>query len=107
MPGESSSSDQLRDLIKQAVSESLREGDVLCREELRDLMHDACVDAMSTLGIDARNPLDFQRDMQFIRELRLTSEKIRNKAVLTIVSILVAAVLGAMWLGIKSLLHHP
>lgn len=107
MPGESSSSDQLRELIKSAVSESLKEGDVLCREELRDLMHDACVDAMSTLGIDARNPLDFQRDMQFVRELRLTSEKIRSKALLTLVAALVTALLSAVFLGVKALLHQP
>lgn len=97
---------ELRDLIKEAVRESLqRDGEVLSREQLRELMHDACVDAMSTLGIDARNPLDFQRDMQFVRELRLTSEKIRSKALLTVVGVLVAALLGALWLGIRSLLH--
>lgn len=70
-------------------------------------MHDACVDAMSTLGIDARNPMDFQRDMQFVRELRLTSEKIRSRALLTLVAVLVTALLSAVFLGIKSLLHHP
>lgn len=108
MDGQSSSSDQLRELIKEAVRESLhRDGEVLSREQLRELMHDACVDAMSTLGIDARNPLDFQRDMQFIRELRLASDRIKTRAIMTVVGMVVAALLAAVWLGIKALLHQP
>jgi hypothetical protein len=96
--------EELKDLIREAVSDSIANGDVLGREELRELMHDAVVEAMSTLGIDARNPMDVQRDMQFVRELRLMSESVKKKTLLTMVGLLVAALLGVAWLGVKSLL---
>ncbi len=97
-------SEELSKLIRDAVKESLsHEDEVLGKEELRDLMHEAVVDAMSTLGIDARSPMDVQKDMQFMRELRLTSEKIRQKGILTLVGLLVVAGAGAIWVGIKHL----
>ncbi len=94
-------SEELKQLIREAVSEG---GEVLGREELRQMMHDAVVEGMSTLGIDARNPMDVQKDMQFVRELRLMSEKVKQKTYLTMVALVVAALAGAVWLGIKSLL---
>lgn len=97
-------SEELKQLIRDAVSEAAHQGEVLDREELRSLMHDAVVDAMSTLGIDARNPMDVQKDMQFVRELRLMSEKVKQKTYLTMVAMVVAALIGAIWLGVKSLL---
>ena len=97
--------EELKRLISEALSESLMHGgDVLDRQELHDLMHDAVVEAMSTLGIDARNPLDVQKDMLFVRELRLTSENIKKRALFTLIGLLIAAGAGAMWLGFKSLL---
>ena len=67
-------------------------------------MHDAVVEAMSTLGIDARNPMDVQKDMQFVRELRLMSERVKQKTYLTMVALVVGALAAAAWLGIKSML---
>ena len=97
--------EELKALIQSAVSDSLSKGgDALDKEELRTLMHDAVVDAMSTLGIDARNPMDVQKDMQFVRELRLTSESVKKKALITLVGLLVIAGAGAVWIGIKSLI---
>lgn len=93
--------DELKALIEEALTHG---GEVLSREELRELMHDAVVDAMSTLGIDARNPMDVQKDMLFIRELRLTTEKIKSRTILTLVGIVIAAAAGATWLGFKTLL---
>lgn len=94
-------SEELKQLIREAVSEG---GEVLDREELRTLMHDAVVEGMSTLGIDARNPLDVQKDMQFVRELRLMSEKVKQKTYLTMAALVAAALVGAVWLGVKSVL---
>lgn len=97
--------EELKRLISEALSESLMHGgNVLDRQELHDLMHNAVVEAMSTLGIDARNPLDVQKDMLFIRELRLISESVKKKTYLTMVALVIGALAAAMWLGFKSLL---
>ena len=96
--------EELKQLIRDAVSDAARHGEVLDREELRSLMHDAVVEGMSSLGIDARHPMDVQKDMQFVRELRLMSEKVKQKTYLTMVAVVVAALAGATWLGIKSLI---
>jgi len=97
--------EQLKQLIREAVIESVAQSDeVLSREELRQIMHDAVVEGMSSLGIDARHPMDVQKDMQFVRELRLMSEKVKQKTYLTMVALVVAALAGATWLGIKSVL---
>lgn len=96
--------EQLKQLIREAVSDAAHQGEVLDREELRTLMHDAVVEGMSTLGIDARNPMDVQKDMQFVRELRLMSEKVKQKTYLTMVALVIGALAGAVWLGVKSML---
>ena len=95
--------EQLKELIEAAVKSSIREGeDVMSKKDLHELMHDAVIEAMSTLGIDARNPMDVQRDMQFVRELRLMSEKVKQKTYLTIVALVVGSMIAALWMGIKS-----
>ena len=97
--------EEFKALVREAVTESVSQsGEVLDREELRRLMSDAVLEGMATLGIDARNPMDVQKDHQFIRELRLISEKVKQKTYLTMVALLVGAVFGAIWLGIKSML---
>ena len=98
-------SQELKDIIQEAVRESIAQGDeVLSRNEMRDLMHDAVIEAMSTLGIDARNPMDVQLDMQYLRVLRLTSDKVKSKVIMTLVGVLIMATLAATWIGFKSFL---
>lgn len=100
--------DDLKQIIAESVRASLADNDdVLSREELRELMHDAVVEAMSTLGIDARNPMDVQRDMQFLRELRETSERVKQRTIFVLVGILVTGIAAATWLGLKGLLGQP
>lgn len=94
--------EQLSEIIRDAVHESVaHEGKILDRDELRDLMHEAVIDALSTIGIDANSPLEVQKDMQFMRELRLTSGRIKQKSILTVVGFLLAAGGGMIWLGFK------
>lgn len=97
--------EQFKALIAEAVRDAVSESDqVLSREELRQMMTDAVLEGMSALGIDARNPIDVQKDQQFVRELRLMSERVRQRTYLTAVALVVGALLGATWLGIKSLI---
>lgn len=90
--------EELKELIQDAVSESLR------RDEIRGLVHDGVVEALKTMGVDAQNPIDVQKDMQFVRELRLTSEKVKHRTIFTLLGILLTGIAAATWIGLKDLI---
>lgn len=67
-------------------------------QHLEDLANRAAGKAVETtliaLGIDAKNPLEVQRDMQFARNLRTLSESAGRKTVLTTIGVAVLAMLA-------------
>ena len=77
------------------------EKDALTKAIAKEAAREAVHELMTRLGIDNASPLDMQRDMQWLRDTRVGSEKIREKGVLTLIG---AAVLGGatiLWIGIK------
>jgi len=58
------------------------------------------------LGVDVDNPLEVQRDFQALHEWRVSMQKIRRKALLSAVGVVVAGVLAAIWVGVKSLVSN-
>lgn len=83
----------------------------------------AVKDALTALGIDPNNPLEAQRDMAALRELRdtVTDEEyqrdmlhlrrwrkamdgVQDKGTLTAVGIVTSGTIAALWLGIKTLI---
>jgi len=83
---------------------------------------EAVAELFLKLGLDISNPIEVQRDMAalravserindpemlndmtYLRELRVTSESIKSKTLLTLVGIVVAGICSALVLGIKSL----
>lgn len=57
------------------------------------------------LGLDTNKPLDVQQDMAFLRDFRQAKESVQAKAILALVALLVSALGGAMWYGIKAALR--
>lgn len=55
-----------------------------------------------TLGVDASKPMEVQADFHFLRDCREGSEKIKSKAGLAVVGVLVTTALAALWIGIKA-----
>jgi hypothetical protein len=49
---------------------------------------------------------EFTRDMAHLRRWRLAMESVQSKGFASTVAFLVAALLGALWLGIQDLLRH-
>jgi hypothetical protein len=78
----------------------------LSESDLKRLMKEAVCETLSGLGIDTRNPLSVQRDLQYLRDWRHTTESIRGKAILVAVSVTVAGFCGVFWLGIKAILNR-
>lgn len=79
---------------------------ILTKEELRQLMRETVTEALTKLGMDTSHPLEVQRDFQFVRDWRITTESVKGKAVLAAVGITVVGILSLVWLGIKSIISR-
>jgi len=55
---------------------------------------------MTTLGVDASNPLEMQKDFQHLRAWRTSMESVRSKSILTIVSTAVLGIATLVWMAL-------
>lgn len=76
---------------------------LMTSEEISELVKHTINETLTTLGIDTRHPLAVQRDLQYLRDWRHTTESIRGKAVVAAVGIVVVGLCGVFWLGFKAL----
>lgn len=93
-----------REEVKLIVRQALIESGAMTKGDIKDVVHETVATTFKTLGVDADNPLTVQGDMLFIRELRSASDKIRSRSLVVVVGMLVAAALGAIWMGVKAML---
>lgn len=96
--------------------------ELLIRQVADETARRAVMSTLTTLGIDADNPLETQRDMAALRELRelvhdeefrkdlayirswrLAMNKMQNKGLLTVVAVIVAGICAAVWAGVRTL----
>ena len=75
----------------------------LSESEVKDLMKEAVAETLTGLGFDTEHPLAVQRDLQYLRDWRHTTESIRGKAILVAVGITVVGLAGVLWLGFKAI----
>lgn len=94
---------QVRDVVDQAVSRL----PILSKEELRGLVRDTVRETLTSLGVDEDDPLETQRDLAWLRDVRKASAGARAKAGAALIGLLVTAVAGACWLGLRALLREP
>lgn len=73
------------------------------RDELRHIISDGVREALLSLGIDAKDPLQTQADLRYLRNWRISVETAKSKGLLVAVGILVTGAIGAFILGLKSL----
>jgi len=82
---------------------------LLSEEELRALISESVQngvhEGLLRVGLDTTDPIQLQRDFQFIRDLRQTSDSIRSKAILTTIGVTVTGAAAVIWLGIRALLR--
>ncbi len=73
----------------------------ITKEELRGIVKETVHETLIGLGVDSSNPVEMQKDLQHLRDWRLTMAEARRKGLLTIVGIFVAGVLAFLWIGFK------
>lgn len=69
--------------------------------EIRKIVAETVKETLTSLGIPADNPLDVQRDMQHLRAWRESVATVKRQGLIVAVGILMAGVLGAIWMAIK------
>ena len=70
--------------------------------EVRTLIVDTVNTTLMQLGIEHNDPLEMQRDFQHLRDWRMSMERIKNRTVVTAVGVVVAAIMAALWIGLKA-----
>jgi len=73
----------------------------LTEAQLRSIIKESVQEALVTIGIQADDPIEMQKDFQHLREWRMTTDSVKRKSVGTIVGILVAGGCAALWMGFK------
>jgi hypothetical protein len=77
----------------------------LTEQQLRDMVSHAVGDTLTRLGLDVTEPTELQRDFQHLRDWRQTTETLKRRSLVAIVSTLIAGALAALWLGVKAVLN--
>jgi len=75
----------------------------LSREDLREIIKETVDETLVRLGVASDDPLDMQRDFQFLREFRLATEKVKTKGMFAAVGAIVVAILGVLWMGLMQM----
>lgn len=83
----------LRDLIREEVA--------AVGPDVHEVVRTAVHETLATMGVDASDPFEVQADFAFLREVRETSEAVKRKGILLVFGTLVAALLGALAVGLK------
>lgn len=74
------------------------------KQELQILIAESVKQTLIQLGITSNDPIEMQKDMQHLREWRKSMDSIRNKSILSLITIAVTGVAAALWIGLKELL---
>jgi hypothetical protein len=69
--------------------------------EIRRIVADAVTETLTRMGIDAKEPIEVQRDFQHLRAWRQSIETVKKQSLITAIGIITAGVLGAIWLAVK------
>lgn len=82
--------------------EGLTPAHVALLKQVADEAADKAVEKMFVrIGIDPDDPIKAQADMQWLRATRERCENVEGKAIMTLVGLLVVAIAGAVWAGLK------
>jgi hypothetical protein len=69
--------------------------------EQRELIRQTVKETLLSLGIEVDDPIKVQRDFQHLREWRETTEALKSKGLMTLFGVVLAGILGFIWLGFK------
>lgn len=69
--------------------------------ETRKVVAETVAETLLKLGIDATDPIELQKDMQHLRAWRESVATVKRQGMITAVGIIIAGVLGLIWVSIR------
>lgn len=73
----------------------------MTENEIRKIVAETVDHTLTRLGIDIDDPIELQRDLQHLRDWRLSVSAIKRQGIISAVGVLTIGLLGLIWLGIK------
>lgn len=73
----------------------------MTEHEVKKIVAEAVAETLLTLGIDTTNPVELQKDMAHLRAWRESVATVKRQSLVTAVGIVIAGMLGLLWLGFK------
>ena len=74
----------------------------LTENEIRAVIAETVNETLTKIGIEHDDPVEMQKDMAHLRAWRTSVNEVRTKSMVTVLTILIAGTLGAIWLGFKA-----
>lgn len=74
----------------------------LTRKELQGLISESVHETLQGLGIEPDSVHDMQRDFIFLRELRMTHDKVKSRGLIALVTIMIGGFVTLLVMGLRS-----
>ena len=68
--------------------------------DIRRIVAETVDQTLTRLGVDTDDPLEFQRDLQHLRQWRESIATVKRQSLMTAIGIITAGVLGLIWLAV-------
>ncbi len=78
-----------------------KKGSHLTEQEVKIIIKATVKDTLTQLGVDNENPIEMQKDFQHLRDWRETTEAVKRKSLLTVISLLATGAVTAVVMAIK------
>jgi len=91
----------INDLKEKKVTDKMQHAIVLSESDIRKLVRHTVSDTLTSLGIEHNEPHEMQKDFIHLRDMRKTTESMKQKTQMTLLGIFVTSSVAAFWLGIK------
>jgi hypothetical protein len=90
--------------IRAIVAATLAEQQQLRREEIDAVVLRAIATILTSFGIEEEDRRELRADFQHLRRWRRSVEQAQSYTFKAVITVIVAGVVGAVWLGIKVML---
>jgi hypothetical protein len=87
--------------IRTIVAETLAEQQRLHRDDIEAIVLRAIATILTSFGMEEEDRRELRADFQHLRRWRKSVEQAQSYTFKAVITIIVAGVLGALWLGIK------
>lgn len=73
----------------------------LTEAQLRELIAETVRATLTSIGVEVEDPIIMQKDFAHLRSWRESTEEVKRKSFIALVTIIVAGIAGAVWASLK------